>query len=789
MVSSPGGSWLHDITDDQFPSLPELSAQLPRFRLVRKLSETKMSVVYLAEEKALGNRPVVVKVIAPMLAEEDSFRERFRDEILRTANLGHHNIVPVFSAHTEGELLYLVMPYIEGPNLRELLRDGPLDLRWTVHLIREVAAALDFAHSAGIVHRDVKPSNILVQSRTNRVMLCDFGISAPALGERLTEVGRQVGTPGYLAPELIPDQDGTHAPVDPRADVYSLGVVLYQCLTGRPPYQHSDAGALLWAQGHENPKPVSEVRQGLPKALDRVLATALAKRPEHRYRTCAELAEELASAVAGGQVRGVRRTRVRRRIRWQPVAAIGAAIAVVAAIAIVIVRYAGGDDSSASPVFRIPPPLRGDCDTTGSSQDILGGEVTLVCHDGDWQVRFSLFGDRATMDSAYAIETERSGVARDTGDCTRATGAEHRYPNGGDQVGRLLCYTDGGTTRLVWTDDRQRTVAEAEARESEDRALVHRWTTWVGIPPYPTEGEKSLVDLVELARCERAEAGSLASFRDVVAAIDCDPVEQGANAVSYYRFSNIDSMRRTYDQHARAVNAPSGLLCDDEPMPPNFTGSKAYDLRSVDLGTMLCYVDRQGRAVLEWTVEPLLVMARATGPEPADLVRWFQITYGIPLEKVVAAANEKARPAFPTAREWTLLASVPENTRKNCMRPPASQVKLNRAEQSTDAVVCGPSPGAPIVFYYQFPDRNSMDAAYLAQQDSSGGDCRTNPANFDGDAPYERGGDSGRLSCGAVNGNHTLIWTSNNLNILVLAFQGRDPARLLSWWENGAGPV
>lgn len=747
-----------------------------------------MSVIYLAEEKDLGNRPVVIKVIAPMLAEEDSFRVRFRDEILRTANLGHHNIVPVYSAHTEGDLLYLVMPYVEGPNLRDMLRNGPIDLRWTVHMIREVASALDFAHAAGIVHRDVKPSNILIQSRTNRVMLCDFGISAPALGERLTEVGRQVGTPGYLAPELIPTTDGTHAPVDPRADVYSLGVVLYQCLTGRPPYQHSDAGALLWAQGHEDIQPVSEVRPGLPKALDRVLATALAKRPEERYGTCTELADELTNAVSGGPVRGVKRTRARRRIPWRPVTAIGTALAVIAAITIVIVNVAGGD-SSASPVFRIPPALRGNCDPTDSSPNIAGAEQTLLCHDGDWQVRFSLFGNRATMDSEYGNEIRESGEARDSGDCTKATGAEHRYPNGGDQVGRILCYADGGTTRLVWTDDRQRTIAEAQSREADDRDLVGRWTTWVGIPPYPTNDEKSLVDLVELARCERSDAGTLASFRDVVAAIDCDPTEQGANAVSYYRFSNVDSMRRTYDQHVRAVNAPSGLLCDDDPMPPNFTGSRAYDLRSIDLGTMLCYTDAQGQAVLEWTVEPLLVMARATGPKAEGLIQWFDRTYGIPLAKVVDAANKKARPAFPTADESALLTHIPTNTRKNCMRPPESQLKVNRAEASTAAVVCGPSPGAPIIFYYRFPDRNTMDTAYLAQQDSSGGDCRANPPNFDGDAPYDRGGDSGRLSCGAVNGNHHLIWTSNRYNILVLAFQGKDPTQLIDWWQNGAGPI
>ncbi|TDV40088.1 serine/threonine-protein kinase [Actinophytocola oryzae] len=782
---------MHDITDDQFPSQPELSDKLPRFRLIRKLSETKMSVIYLAEEKDLGNRPVVVKVIAPMLAEEDSFRERFRHEILRTANLGHHNIVPVYSAHTDGELLYLVMPYIEGPNLRDLLRGGPIDLPRTVHMIREVASALDFAHAAGIVHRDVKPSNILIHQPTGRVMLCDFGIAAPALGERLTEVGRQVGTPGYLAPELIPGSDRGHAPVDPRADVYSLGVVLYQCLTGRPPHQHSDVGALLWAQGHEDPRPVSEAQPGLPRALDKVLATALAKRPQDRYRTCTELADELTLAVTGGRVRGVRRTRPHRALPWKPVVAIAAAVAVVATVVVVLVTNTGADDAE-SPIFRVPPVLRGDCDSTGPSPDITGAGETLLCHDGDQLVRFSLFADQATMDSAYSIETEKSGVARDNGDCTKATGAEHRYPNGGDQVGRVLCYTDGGTTRLVWTNDRDRTIAETEVREADDRRLAQSWTGWVGIPAYPTDGEKSLVDLVELARCGRAEAGTLSSFRDLVAGIDCDPTQQGANAVSYYRFGNVDAMRRTYDQHVRAVNAPSGSLCIDSPLPANFLGNRAYDLRSVDLGTMLCYLDERGQAVLEWTVEPLLVMVRATGPKPEDLVDWFEQTYGIPLPKVVDAANKKSRPPFPTVAESALLGHIPEDARKNCMRPPASQIKVNRAGASTAAVVCGPTPGATIVFYYQFPDKASMDAAYLGQQDVSGRDCLQNPPDFHADAPYSRGGDTGRLSCASVRsnpGNLQLFWTSDRTNILVMAFQGWEAADMLSWWQSTGGPA
>jgi hypothetical protein len=777
-----------DATDDQFPSQPELSDRLPRFRLVRKLSETKMSVIYLAEEIDLGNRRVAVKVIAPMLAQEASFRDRFRAEILRTANLNHPNIVPVYFAQTEGELLYLVMPYVDGPNLRDLLGDGPLELPWLVHLIREVAAALDFAHSAGIVHRDVKPSNILVERQSGRVLLCDFGIAAQALGERFTEAGRSaVGTPGFVAPELIPGGAGEKAPIDPRADVYSLGVVLYQCLTGRPPYAHSDVNALLWAQGHDDPPPVTALRPELPAALDKVLSTALAKRPQDRYPTCVALADELALAVSGGPVRGVRRSRPRRRVVWKPVAAFTTAVAVVATATVLVVSNAG-DEAAGSPVFRVPPPLRGDCAPANPSPNFSGAEKTLLCGDGTWQVRFSLFADQSTMDNQYAAAVKRSGVAQDTGDCTVATGAEHRYPDVGDQTGRALCYADGGSTSLVWTNDEWRTIAEAQTREADDQALAKAWTRWVGIPAFPSGDERSLVGLVELSRCERTRAGTLGSFRDLVAAVDCDPIEQGVTNVSYYRFSNVNALRRTYDQHVDTANPPSGVLCADDPLPRNFLGNRSYDLRSVDLGSMLCYTDERGRPVLEWTVEPLLVMARATGGTPEDLVTWFNRSYGIPIEKVVDAANRKSRPRFPTAAETALLARVPEGTRKNCLRPSEGQVKVNKAEASIAGVVCGPSPGAPIVFYYQFPDANAMNAAYFAQQEVSGGDCLADPPNFTADAPYDRGGDSGRLSCGSANNLH-LLWTSNKYNVLALAFQAWTTEDLLAWWQNGAGPA
>ena len=221
------------------------------------------------------------------------------------------------------------------------------------------------------------------------------------------------------------------------------------------------------------------------------------------------------------------------------------------------------------------------------------------------------------------------------------------------------------------------------------------------------------------------------------------------------------------------------MLCTDDPLPPSFLGNRSYDLRSVDLGAMLCYTDARGQPVLEWTVEPLLVMVRATGTTPEDLVDWRDRTYGIPLEKVVAAANKKAQPPFPTTGETALLAHVPEASRKqlHATAGGAAEAQRGHGEHSRGGV----RPVAGRVDHLLLPvPRRELDERGVPgpAKGASGGDCAANPPNFLADAPYQRGGDTGMLSCGSTNNLH-LIWTSNKLNILAFAFQAWDQQDLI----------
>ena len=258
-----------------------------------------MGVVYLARDERLERR-VALKVIAPQLALDEGFRERFVTEARSAAAIDHPNAVPIYSSAVADGALYIAMRYIDGTDLRSLLgQENPLSPPVATAVVGEIAAALDAAHKAGMVHRDVKPANILLEGEPGqgKAYLTDFGLTKGGTGEsaQLTGTGQWVGTIDYVAPEQI--QAGK---VDARTDVYALGCVLYEALSGSVPYAGNDMQK-MW--GHVNePFPALELEGERREALAAVVARATAKDPAERYPSAGDFARAASAAAAGGQI-------------------------------------------------------------------------------------------------------------------------------------------------------------------------------------------------------------------------------------------------------------------------------------------------------------------------------------------------------------------------------------------------------------------------------------------------------------------------------------------------------
>jgi eukaryotic-like serine/threonine-protein kinase len=264
-----------------------------RYQLEEPVATGGVAIVWRAHDVSL-DRSVAVKLLHPHLAGDQTTVERFRREAQTAARFTHPNAVTIYDTGQEDDLVYLVMEYIAGPSLRDLLRrTGPLDPQIVAALGEQVASALGQAHKGGFVHRDVKPGNILFTTE-GVPKVTDFGI-AKAVGheqENLTTPGTIIGTAAYLAPEQLEGAD-----VDARADVYALGVVLYECLTGEAPFQGDTPTATAAARlTRELPSPTT-VRADLPRALDRVITTATRRHREDRFPDAAAMAATLASMV------------------------------------------------------------------------------------------------------------------------------------------------------------------------------------------------------------------------------------------------------------------------------------------------------------------------------------------------------------------------------------------------------------------------------------------------------------------------------------------------------------
>jgi Protein kinase domain len=271
------------------PDLPLVGEDFAGYRLRSVLGRGGMSIVYQAENPRLRNL-VALKVLAPELANNQVFRTRFRDESQIAASLNHPHVIPIHDFGSSDGLLYIAMLYVPGTDLRHLIAErGWLAPYTAVQLLGQAARALDAAHRRGLVHRDVKPGNLLIargndDGDPDHVYLADFGITK-YVGRRtgLTVAGTVLGTVHYVSPETIKE-----TPVLGTADQYSLGCVLYECLTGRAPFEKNSNEAIMWAHVNEFPAPASLLRPELPPAIDEVFARVLATHPEERYADCRE---------------------------------------------------------------------------------------------------------------------------------------------------------------------------------------------------------------------------------------------------------------------------------------------------------------------------------------------------------------------------------------------------------------------------------------------------------------------------------------------------------------------
>src|SRR5260221_5243721 len=284
-----------------------MSGKIGDYRLDGHIGRGGMAVVYLAQDERL-DRTVALKIIAPELARDAAFRTRFLHESRAAAAVGHPNIIPVYDAGDAGGVLYVAMRYVQGGDARSLLnRLGPLPFGWAWSITAQVASALDAAHAHGLIHRDVKPTNMLLDtgdltggraprradgSDFEHVYLSDFGISKTSSSGQNTAMAQFAGTLDYVAPEQVEGRA-----VDGRADLYSLACAGFELLCGAPPFGQDQGLTVMYAQLYAPPPTASARRPDLPAAADQVLATALSKNPADRYLTCGQFAEELQRAL------------------------------------------------------------------------------------------------------------------------------------------------------------------------------------------------------------------------------------------------------------------------------------------------------------------------------------------------------------------------------------------------------------------------------------------------------------------------------------------------------------
>ena len=462
---------------------PRVGTELGPYRIEAVLGRGGMGVVYLATDGRLDRR-VALKLLSPELADDAAFRTRFLRESRLAASIDDPNIIPVYEAGEIDGLFYLAMRYVEGTDLESRLREGPLSPADAVHVLAQVASALDAAHERGLVHRDVKPANILIAAgkgpgRPDHAYLTDFGLTKHRGSQTgITRAGAFLGTLDYIAPEQIEAK-----PVDGRADQYALACMTFQCLTGIVPFARDSDPAIMMAHLRDAPPSATAKQPALPAEVDAVIARGMAKKPDDRFPTSEAFVTALRQAL------GVRPTEERRvpllgrRWRSYVLGALGVAIIAVAG-GIWLAGGGPGPLASASPspsetsaagaspsaepfpnaneaalLDVLPPALKTSCQP-GSYDLIVPGEgilrdllASILCRpgiaSGATDVLIRQFRGGFKFDALTTTIQREQGLP--PGDCATGEPGAGRWLFNGKDAGAILCFNSGTAAVLYWT--------------------------------------------------------------------------------------------------------------------------------------------------------------------------------------------------------------------------------------------------------------------------------------------------------------------------------------------------
>jgi serine/threonine protein kinase len=697
-------------------------SEIAGYRIETQIGHGGMSRVYRAHDTRL-DRPVALKVLGSHLANDPAFRARFEREWRLAAALRHPHIIPIYDAGDDEGNLYIAMLLVDGGDLSSVLRrHGALEPGRALDLLAQVASALDAAHREQLIHRDLKPSNILLDSGHgaddgDHAYLADFGLTKSiAAPTHLTQTGFYLGTPNYSAPEQVEGRA-----VDTRADVYALGCVMFECLTGSVPFPRDTEMAAVAAHLTESPPSVLARRPGLPEGLDDVVGKALAKSPGARYGTAPELVRAARAAVRSAEANTV-------------------------AIAQAATRAPDTPFVPSEPPRAVRPPSPGDA-------------------------RISP-GPRG--DSAYASENaRRSDRPRRP---VRKRRQRHPYPLLALLAAILLVplVVVGALLAGVFRSSRSAPGGTVGALTSSlgPSGQTPSAAASPAVNPYfagATSDERFLLDAVPVALVADCTRGARLESDTVpanVPTIDCPVDDPAVGTVRYFRFLSSEQLLAWW--RTRLITASL------QPDSGGCAGGKVGET-SYDGGRLLCFVTG-GNARLRWLDEARLILGvvNRRNPEIQPVLQWWLDTH--------AAKGIRAEPRFQPI-EQALVDEAPEEVAENCI-PYRLVAKGDRPVLGSLGAIDCPVGTSLVedVGYFELPTLSALDAWWgerikVLELERDSGGC------LDG-TPGERRASTGRVACYISGGKARIRWTDEG-RLVAGALNGEksDLGRLYTWWS------